>query len=86
MEVFLVTYDLNSPGQDYKPLIKALKKFESSYKVCESAWFIKSMVLTKADIFDILKPLMDENDVLLVSKVSDWIGVNLPTDAVKNLT
>ena len=65
---YLITYDLNKPGQDYTDLIEAIKKNRNIHPM-KSVWFIKSDKKVD-DIFNALKPFLDENDRLIVTEMN----------------
>lgn len=64
MAVYIVTYDLNSPGQNYGPLIKAIEKY-THCKCLKSAFFIDTSEAAST-IRDKLKQHIDESDALYV--------------------
>ena len=77
MDVFLVTYDLDSPGQNYDALIKRIKGYPDWAKISDSSWCIWSATQSVA-IRDNLKTCLDKNDKLLVAKLSGqaaWLGL-----------
>ena len=76
MSTFLISYDLNKPGQDYDDLISELKKFTTRWHRLDSTWIVVSD-LKCAQIRDNLKVHIDSNDELLVVKlcgVGSWCG------------
>lgn len=79
MSTLLVGYDLKKPGQDYSPLIEKLKSFGTWWHHLDSTWLIKTDETPK-EVRDVLKPLIDANDELLVIDVSGrtaaWTGLN----------
>lgn len=74
MAVYIVTYDLNAPGQDYRPLIAAIEKF-THCKALKSAYFIDSSQ-EPAQIRDALMKLVDSNDMLFVMELKKSWGAN----------
>lgn len=70
--VYMVTYDLCSPGQNYEKVIEAIKDASTgAYRmICESSYLIKSY-LTAQQIVDKIKPYFDSNDRLLVIEVTN---------------
>lgn len=73
MTVRLITYDLNSPGQDYEKLYEKIKSYGPWAHYLESVWLVK----TTKDITEIkneLKQFIDENDNLFICTVSDYSG------------
>lgn len=78
MATYLIGYDLNSPGQDYKDLFDAIKNLGTWWHHLDSTWIIKHDGPAKT-IRDALKPYLDSNDELLVVKLSGagaWAGFN----------
>lgn len=67
MSVYIVTYDLNAPGQDYSDLIKEIKKYSHCYAL-KSAYFIDTHE-EAADIRDKLGKFLDKNDILYVMEL-----------------
>ncbi|EGR1364176.1 hypothetical protein EM77_001990 [Vibrio parahaemolyticus] len=88
MAVLLVTYDLNSPGQNHSNLLKTIKEYPWA-KLSESSYAIKTLE-TPSTIFNLLKQYIDKNDNLYVvtmkkpysgygpQEVNDWLESNLP--------
>lgn len=64
MGVYIVTYDLNSPGKDYAPLLAAIRKYTNCHAL-KSAFFIDT-ASTAEDVATKLLPLIDSNDSLYV--------------------
>lgn len=79
MATYMVGYDLNRPGQDYKDLIGAIEKLSGTRWHClDSTWLIVTDRSAK-EIRDALKPHLDGNDELLVAKMAGegaWAGFN----------
>ncbi|KRT13198.1 SinR family protein [Pedobacter ginsenosidimutans] len=79
MKTYLIGYDLNKSGQDYKDLIDAIKNLSPTWwHHLDSTWIIKSDSTASA-ICDALAVHIDGNDELLVVKLSGegaWIGFN----------
>jgi hypothetical protein len=71
---YIITYDLNSPGQNYPALHEAIKSFGTWAKPLESTWLVETD-LTAQGISARLRPYMDGNDSLLVIGVTrDYQG------------
>ncbi|WP_321307678.1 CRISPR-associated protein Cas2 [Marinifilum fragile] len=76
MNSYLIGYDLNKAGQDYESLIDQIKKIGTWWHCLDSTWIVKSN-LTAVEIRDALKEYIDDNDELLVIKLSReaaWTG------------
>lgn len=87
--LYLVTYDLNKPGQDYKVLHEAIKSLGRRWHHLDSTWLVQSR-LTVQQVTDHLTPKIDKSDRLLVLDVTGdsyngwltqdawkWIGENI---------
>lgn len=77
--IFLVTYDLRRPGQDYPALIEALNKYPDKQHPMGSVWFIKghSLLTTKA-IYEDLVRYIDKDDQLYVTQTevsNGWMSL-----------
>ena len=81
MAVYMVTYDLNAPGQDYTPLIRAIERY-THVKALKSAYFIDS-TQHSATIRDALMKLIDANDTLFVMELLNHWGANRHTVATE---
>lgn len=68
MTVYLISYELSNPSQDYSKLFEAINSLGSCMQSLNSTWLVDS-ALTGKEIFDVLKPLFDEQDQLLVIEV-----------------
>jgi hypothetical protein len=84
MKVYLVSYDLDKPGQDYKDLIQALQNL-GAVKPLYSEWVLRHP-WSSAQIRDYLWQFMDSNDRLLVMEIageSAWINLMLTNEVFK---
>ena len=68
--IYLVSYDLNKPGQDYQALIDAIQTYDGYCKALWSQWFIYSNESAK-DIYEHLRAYIDDNDRLLVCEITE---------------
>jgi hypothetical protein len=69
---FIITYDLNSPGQKYDEVIKVIKN-EISVSWCkywESAFLFTSN-LNPNQMLDKLKPYLDQGDKMIILEVTN---------------
>lgn len=71
MAAYMITYDLNSEGQNYTEVIQAIKD-------CSLAWctYWKSSYLIKSnstpnEILDAIKSHLDSNDRLIIIEVNE---------------
>lgn len=78
LKPYMITYDLNSPGQNYNAIIKTIKE------ECANAWcnywksaFLITSALTTSQMIEKLKPYLDKNDRLIIIEVvnnySGWL-------------
>lgn len=71
MAAYMITYDLNSTGQKYDEVIKAIKDCSSYWcTYWKSSYLIKSS-LTPNQITDKIKPYLDDNDRMIVIEVKN---------------
>lgn len=79
MANLFISYDLNSPGQDYTAIIEEIKSLGSWAKVQKSLWYVQS-TLTATQAKDRLTPHIDTNDSLIVvdasNNVATWYGLS----------
>lgn len=69
-KVYLISYDLNRPGQDYSGLHTEIKNNSTWWHFLDSTWLIYTY--EKADqIVKRLEPHIDKNDFLLVIDVGN---------------
>ncbi len=71
--VYLITYDLNNPGQNYDDVIQAIKDASTGAwcSYWKSSYLIKSNYTTADAVFDKIKPHLDKNDTALVIEVKN---------------
>ncbi len=67
MSAFIISYDLNKPGQDYSSLYEEIKTLGSWWHNLDSTWVVDSSLSAK-QIRDRLWAKMDNNDAILVVK------------------
>lgn len=79
MAVYIATYDLNSPGQDYSSLIGRIQQY-THCKALKSAFFIDSSSSASA-IRDDLMRYIDKNDTLFVMELQKHWACNRSTTA-----
>jgi hypothetical protein len=66
----VITYDLNTPGQKYNELYKAIKGLGDSAHPLDSVWFVRTSLST-SQIYNRLKTYIDQNDWLLVFEADE---------------
>lgn len=64
MKKYLISYDLDKPGQDYHRLIEELERL-GALKVLFSEWLLR-VNASAAEVRDHLQKFVDANDMLLV--------------------
>lgn len=71
--VYMITYDLNKEGQKYKDVINAIKDASSGVwcSYWESSYIIKSNLTTADDVFKLIKPHLDSNDLLFIAEITN---------------
>ena len=71
-KLFLITYDLKKPGQNYTELYDSIKGCGQWQHPMESTWVVKVSNLTSSnDIYNLLRPKIDDNDFLFVVEITD---------------
>lgn len=71
MAVYMITYDLNKEGQNYKKVIEAINECSiEQYSVWKSSYLIKSDMTAK-QISDKISQFLDENDKMIAIEVKD---------------
>ena len=78
--VYAVNYDLKQPGRDYNGLYRAITSLGPSWHYLGSTWLVDTH-LTAAGIAASLRPHIDNNDRLLVIRVTRESDGWLPEDA-----
>lgn len=71
--VYMITYDLNSPGQNYEDVIQAIKDASTGVwcTFWKSSYLIKSNLTTADKVFEKIQPHLDKNDRVLVIEVKN---------------
>lgn len=79
MNTILISYDLNTPGQDYGKLTDALKEYGTYWHHLDSFWLVRTES-NAVEVRDHIKEYLDKNDELLVINVTGdaaaWRGFN----------
>ena len=84
MKPYVISYDLDKPGQNYVGLTARLTQL-GAFRVQFSQWALAS-TWTAVQLRDDLKTYLDTNDRLLVVEVTNWASVNLmDTDQFKKI-
>lgn len=67
--ILLITYDLKKPGQSYRDLHEAIKGSGTSWwHYLESTWLIDTG-LSAEQVFGRLKPHVDRNDHVFITRI-----------------
>lgn len=64
MKIYLISYDLSKPEQNYKNLINEIEKFDCLH-IQKSVWLVDSNFESK-QIYSMLKALVDLDDKLFI--------------------
>ena len=78
---YVISYDLLSPGKDYKTLTDTLFGL-GARRILYSQWVVKRYNTNAVGIRDFLRGFIDSNDRLLVTCLdsNEWAGWNLLVD------
>jgi hypothetical protein len=79
-----ISYDLNSPGQDYTTVIEKIKSLGSWAKVQKSHWYVSSNYSASA-ARDLIWSAMDNNDSLIVIEAKDAAWNNLTNEVTEHI-
>lgn len=63
--VYVVTYDLMQPGQNYPAVADCIRALGPCIKPLQSTWLVSSNLAAK-EVFNRIHPTLDSNDKLLV--------------------
>lgn len=78
--VYLITYDLKKPGQDYSNVYDAIKSCGTWWHYLKSTWLVDDY-LTAEQISARISNHIDQNDRLFVIGITDDYAGWLPKDA-----
>lgn len=70
MALYSVDYDLHQPDRDYPRLEKAIMSYPGYCRVLLSHWIVSIQGTSAANIRDHLAQNIDQNDSLIVSRLS----------------
>lgn len=82
---YIITYDLNKVGQNYKNLEDAIKSYGTWAKITTTTYIISTSD-TSAEIRNKLQKHIDANDELFVGKLTGeaaWFGLNKHSNWLK---
>ncbi|ERK31565.1 hypothetical protein [Clostridium intestinale] len=78
--VYIISYDLNKPGQDYNKLYDRIRTLNDYYHVLDSTWLVSTNKTAK-EVYSVLQPVGDTNDNILVIQVTSNYWGWLPQKA-----
>ena len=84
MKKYLISYDLDKPGQDYSRLTKELERLGAT-KILYSEWVVRGQ-WTAVQLRDHLMAFIDSNDMLLVVGLTGeaaWTSLMVSNDRFK---
>jgi len=67
---FMISYDLNDPGQKYDKVFEIIETFGSYIKLQKSFWLIRTD-LTPNEMTDKLNAVLDSNDSLFICELTN---------------
>lgn len=68
---YMISYDLDTPGQKYDQLIATIKQFSDAYiKLQKSFWLVRTD-LTPNQMSDKLNSVLDGNDELFICELQN---------------
>lgn len=67
-KIYSISYDLNTPSQKYQDLYDAIEGYDN-YKILKSHYLVYTNSNAE-QIYNKLKPIIDENDRIFVSEVN----------------
>ncbi len=75
--MYCIVYELKNAEKDYSPFYQQIKELGNSNQFIANGWFVVTK-LSKEEIFEQLKPLLDAPDLLLISNsnlsnMSGWL-------------
>jgi hypothetical protein len=78
---YIISYDLNKPGQNYQPLYNALAAINAK-RILQSQWVANRINTSTKDLATHFWTFMDANDRLLVTELegAGWYSFNLMVD------
>lgn len=79
MRTYLITYDLNSPGQNYSKVLDTVKSYPAWCRIATSTYEVQTYE-SVTTVRDKIRRVMDANDTLFVVDVtgqpSAWYGLS----------
>ena len=81
--LYIISYDLNAPGQDDNALYDALQSLGAN-RILKSQWTVNRDNTSCQQLFDYLSLFVDKNDTLLVTAPSAWWASNRIVPVIRN--
>ncbi|TLG72088.1 hypothetical protein [Culicoidibacter larvae] len=81
-KVYIITYDLNAPGQKYNEVIETIKTTLSTGVWCsfwKSSYVFRSN-LTPTEMMSCLNPLLDSDDRVFICELNENYNGSLPSE------
>lgn len=69
MGLYIISYDLNNPGQDYTKLFQKIESLGEALRIQKSVWLLKANSTSADKIATALHEDMDNSDLLFVSEL-----------------
>ena len=82
--IYLVSYDLNTPGKDYSTLIDAIRNYDNPCRILKSQWLIRSNMPAEQICRELLA-FVDTNDELFVCEVNQNRYCKLKSETIAKL-
>lgn len=81
-----ISYDLNSPGQNYDAVIERIKQLGSWAKIHYSFWYVDS-AYNASQAVEYIKPALDANDRVYVVDATNNVAAwnTLPTNVADHI-
>lgn len=82
---YMISYDLNNPGQKYDKVFEIIKEFGAYIKLQKSFWLVKTN-LNPNQMCEKLNTVLDNNDSLFICELQKIIKVELQRKIGNSLT
>ncbi len=76
MPTYCITYDLHEPNQNYEDLRNRLKDTLNGYRKVQQSVWVGNYSGSAGELRDELSLALDDDDKLLVVKMSGWATLN----------
>ena len=82
MALYLLTYDLNRPGQNYPSLFAHIEQCGNAWHGMQNVWFVESS-MSAEKILDRVVAAADTGDKVWVSRITAAAWFGFPADGSK---